>query len=318
VGAVKQAPKWALAGLVLVVGIVGTSVAAADENTPCTSGRAPPTISLVDPGAGGVLYATQELRVRLSQDGEAGVDARTIAAPGARVETEGAELYESTAALLTADQPGPLTVTVRAADRDPALDPGDTGADTECTHTVSATFDILPATATKIGKLRRPRLVDRARNLWYRRVVYSFTVTPSGPGANRSPLTVRARVARRAKFPGVRSRAVSWTYGMREYDYAEKHGCNLICAPLGPRGFSKGTGVDVEELGSRGLKVSVHVPTGYFSRNALDGRLIPTPFGVDVEVSQSGLRIARLRAAGRCDSYGQAARCQFKKARTSP
>ena len=48
----------------------------------------------------------------------------------------------------------------------------------------------------------------------------------------------------------------------------------------------------------------------------LDGRLIPTPFGVDVEVFQSGLRIARLRAAGRCDSYGQAARCRFEKART--
>jgi hypothetical protein len=316
--AVGQAPKWALAALALAVGIVGTPVAAADENTPCTSGRAKPTMALVDPGAGGVLYATQGLRLTLFQDGEAGVDVRSITAPGARVDAVDAEVGGDAAALLTADQPGPLTVTVLVADRDPALDPGDTGADTECTHTVSANFDILPATATKIGKLRRPRLVDRARNLWYRRVVYSFAVTPSGPGANRSPITVRARVARRAKFPGARARAISWTYGMREFDYVENHGCNLICAPLGPRGFSKGTGVDVEELGPRGLKVFVHVPTGYFSRNALDGRLIPTPFGVDVEVFQSGMRIARLRAAGRCDSYGQAANCHFKKARTNP
>jgi hypothetical protein len=89
------------------------------------------------------------------------------------------------------------------------------------------------------------------------------------------------------------------------------------CAPLGPRGFAKGTGVDVEERGSRGLKVSVNVPTGCFSRNALDARLIPTPFGVDVDVFQSGVRIARLRAAGRCDSYRQAANCRFKKARTN-
>src|SRR5688500_4989340 len=65
-------------------------------------------------------------------------------------------------------------------------------------------LQVLAATATKVGKRRRPRLVDRARNLWYRRVVYSFTVTPSGPGANRSPLTVRARVAGRARFPGGR------------------------------------------------------------------------------------------------------------------
>jgi hypothetical protein len=271
----------------------------------------------VDPGADGVLHATQELRVKLSQAGEPGVEARSITAPGARVDVEGAELYGGTAALLTIDQPGPLTVTVQAADRDPALDPGDTGADTDCTHTVSATFDILAPTPTAVGKLRRPRLVDRARNLWYRRVVYSFTVTPSGAGADRSPLTVRARVAKRAKFPGARSRAVSWAYGMREHDYVERHGCNLICAPLGPRGFSKGTGIRVEERGSRGLKISVDVPTGYFSRNALDSRLIPTPFGVDVEVFQSGVRIARLRAAGRCDSYGQAARCHFKRARAA-
>jgi hypothetical protein len=63
--------------------------------------------------------------------------------------------------------------------------------------------------------------------------------------------------------------------------------------------------------------VSVNVPTGCFSRNALDARLIPTPFGVDVDVFQSGVRIARLRAAGRCDSYRQAANCRFKKARTN-
>jgi hypothetical protein len=275
-------------------------------------------ISLVDPGAGPALYATQELRVKLSQAGEPGVEARSVTAPGARVDIEGAEGSGGASALLTIDQPGPLTVTVQAADSDPALDPGDTGADTECTHTVSATFDILAPTATEVGKLRRPRLVDRARNLWYRRVVYSFTVTPSGPGANRSPLTVRTRVVRRATFPGARSRAVSWAYGMREFDYVEKRGCNLICAPEGPRGFSKGIGVRVEELGTRGLKLSVDVPTGYFSRNGLDNRLIPTPFGVDVEVFQSGVRIARLRAAGRCDSYGQAANCRFKKARTSP
>ncbi len=303
--------------LVGVLVLILVAPAAADENTPCTPSKPRPSIALVDPGAGAAIYATQELRVKLSLPGVSGFGARSVTAPGARVDMEGAE-GTGAAALLTIDQPGPLTVTARVADEDPALDPGDTGADTECTHTVSASFDILAPTATKVGKLRRPRLVDRARNLWYRRVAYSFRVSPSGPGADRSPLTVRARVARRARYPGARSRVVSWAYGMREHDYVEKRGCNLICAPEGPRGFSKGIGVRVEELGRRGLKVSVDVPTGYFSRNGLDNRLIPTPFGVDVEVFQSGVRIARLRAAGRCDSYGQAANCRFKKARTRP
>jgi hypothetical protein len=39
----------------------------------------------------------------------------------------------------------------------------------------------------------------------------------------------------------------------------------------------------------------------------------PTPFGVDVEVLQSGQRIARVRIAARCDSYRQSSRCRFKR-----
>ena len=61
-----------------------------------------------------------------------------------------------------------------------------------------------------------------------------------------------------------------------------------------------------------GLKVTVTAPTGlhFFARG--DERFKPTPYGVDVEVLQSGHRVARLRVAGRCDSFGQSSTCRFK------
>ena len=58
------------------------------------------------------------------------------------------------------------------------------------------------------------------------------------------------------------------------------------------------------------------VPTSYPRGGR--GRIIPTPWGVDVEVLQSGRRVARLRAAGRCTQGGQAAKCTFKKVSTKP
>jgi len=65
---------------------------------------------------------------------------------------------------------------------------------------------------------------------------------------------------------------------------------------------------------SSDLKVIVLVPASYSRGN----RIIPTPWGVDVVVLQSGRRVARLRAAGRCTQGGQAARCTFKMASTKP
>jgi len=304
--------------LLLSIGVLAVpSGAAADENTPCTGSRPKPQMTLVDRGAGSAVYATQELGVKLTQAGEEGVGIRSIAAPGARVDTE--EAGGGFAALLWIDRPGPLTVTVRAADRDPALDPANKGADTECTHTLSQTFDISAATVTKASKLRRPFLVDRRRRLWYRRVVYSFSVRPEGAGADRSPLTVRARTIRRARYPSPRTRAVSQVYGLRAFDIKEppfKRGCqSLVCPPKARNGSAKALEVRVDE-GRGGLKISVVVPTAYPSKSGR--RLIPTPWGADIEVFQSGRRVARLRVAGRCTEGGQAARCTFKRASTKP
>ena len=293
------------------------STAAADENTPCTASRAKPRIVLAEKGSPTTLYATHELRLSLAQapGGEAGV--RSVEAPGARVDREGGE--GTAAALLWVDRPGPVTVTVRAVDKDPALDPAKKGVDTDCTHILSQTFTITPATVTKAGKLKRPFLVDRRRRLWYRRVSYSFAVAPKGAGADRSPLTVRARATRRAVYPSARTPAITQTFGLRGFDATEppfKRGCQALICPAKQGSYSKG--LTVYAFGRPGgLRVLVDVPTSYPSK-VLGRRVIPTPWGLDVEIFQSGRRVARLRAAGRCTQGGQAARCTFKKASTKP
>ncbi|HYI38237.1 MAG TPA: hypothetical protein VEX39_16650 [Thermoleophilaceae bacterium] len=304
--------------LALAAVAVAPSTAAAAENTPCTASRAKPQIVLAEKGAGAALYATHDLRLSLAQGPAGEAEVRSIVAPGARLDAEG---ESGAAALLWVDRPGPLTVTVRAADRDPALDPGSTGADTACTHVLSRTFTIAPAVGAKAGKLRRPRLVDRARRLWHRRVEYSFSVVAKGPKADLSPLTVRVRATRRGRFPGSGTRAVSHLFGRRAFEETEEprsRGCAqgaLICPqyrgsyPKGPTVYAWGR--------AGGVRVLVAVPTSYPSK-VLGRRHIPTPWGVDVEVLQSGRRVARLRAAGRCTQGGQAAKCTFKKASTKP
>ena len=284
--------------------------APADENTPCTAARPAPQLALTEKGGGTTLYATHELRATLTQDGEVG-GARSITAPGARVDTE-----SEGGGSLWADKPGPLTVTARALDRDPALGSGASG---ECTHVVSRTFTIAPAAITRPGKLKRPFLVDRRRRLWYRNVIYAFTVAPKGPGADRSPLTVRARTTRRARYPSARVRAVTQVFGLRDFDAVEppfKRGCqSLICPPKARNGSPKAMEVSVFDRPG-GIRVQADAPTAYPSKNGR--RLIPTPWGVDVEVFQSGRRVARLRAAGRCTEGGQAARCTFRRVSTKP
>jgi len=296
---------------------IAPSTVAADVNTPCTASRAKPQIVLVDRNRATTPTATHELGLKLTQAGASGVEVRSIHAPGARVDTEGAAGEAN--ALLWVDKPGPLTVTVSAADEDPALDPARRGIDTACTHTVSQTFAIAPATVTRAGKLKRPFLVDRARRLWHRRVYYSFSVAPKGPGADRSPLTVRARATRKSKYPSARTRAVTQAYGLRDFDVKEplpSRSCGeetLICPPMAGS-FAKGLTVYGFRDGG-GVKIMVMVPTSYPSR-VLGRRHIPTPWGVDVEIFQSGRRVARLRAAGRCTEGGQAARCTFKRVST--
>jgi len=252
--------------------------------------------------------------VRFGSSGRDYTEVRSFTAPGASVR---GGLSPDDDTTLVSDDPGPLPLAAVFLIQHDGTTFDDKGY--TCTMTVKQTVELRAPNRAAVGKLSRPRLVDRRRNLWYRRVVYSFSVLAKGAAADRSPFAVRARATRRAKYPGAGTRAFSRIYGLRGFDFVEqryRNGCEgaLICAPETSRGFAKGIGVRVEELGGRGLKVSVDVPTSYPAGN----RIIPTPWGVDVEVLQSGRRIARLRAAGRCTAGGQAARCTFKKASTKP
>ena len=306
--------SWIALSVTLILCFAAPAGATAAEGDPCPANQPRPTISVSDPAGAGSLYATHILRLRFGASGDDSTELRSFTAPGARI--LGDDNRE-----VVSDRPGQLTLTAVFFIQHYGTTFDD--KDYSCSMTVTQAVDLkAPNRATVVGRLKRPRLVDRARNLWYRRVEYSFVVKRPSAAADLSPLTVRARAVRRARYPKASTKAFTRVFGQREFDTVEqryRNGCEggLICQPEGPRGFAKGIGVRVNEV-SRGLEISVDVPTGYFSRNALKNRIIPTPFGVDVQVFQSGKRIARLRAAGRCDSYGQAANCRFKKVRTKP
>ena len=305
--------RWIALSLTPILFFAASGGARAAEGDPCPANQPRPTISVTDPAGAGSLYATHILRVRFGASGEDDTELRSFAAPGARI------LPDDNNPEVVSDTPGQLTLTAEFF-----IQHNGTSFDDRsytCTMTVTQTVGLQAPNRAVVGRLTRPRLVDRRRNLWFRNVTYSFTVTSAKAAADRSPFTVRARATSRAKYPGARVRALSRVFGQREFDTVEqryRNGCfeMLICAPETARGFAKGIGVLVDQrVGA--LKVFVFVPTSYPSR-VLGRRAIPTPWGVDVEVLQSGRRIARLRAAGRCTQGGQAARCTFKKASTKP
>ena len=219
------------------------------------------------------------------------------------------------------DTPGPLTLTavvvIRDTERLPSQD------DYSCTTTVTTTVALQAATPAVFGDFKRPRFIVPERKLYSPQPDFSFTVKPAKVGDDKSPFTVRARASRRLKVPGRGLKAASHEYPLREFEFPAGEGprCELICPPETSRGFAKSVGVRVDRIGRNsglgGLKVNVISPTGvYFSRGS-DEAFRPTPFGVDVEVLQSGRRIARLRVAARCDSSGQSSRCKFKRISTA-
>jgi len=303
--------RWIPFPVALISFLAAAGSASAAEGDPCPANQPRPTISVSDPAGAGSLYATHILRMRFTQSGNDYTQLRSLTAPGARI------FQDDDTVELVSDSAGRLTLTAAFLIEHNGTSFAD--KDYTCSMTVTQTVELRTPNRATVGALTRPRLVDRKRNLWYRRVVYSFTVTPAKAGTDLSPVTVRARATPRAKYPGAGVRALSRVFGQREFDTVEqryRNGCfeALICAPETARGFAKGIGVLVDERGGGALKVIVLVPTSYSRGN----RIIPTPWGVDVEVLQSGRRVARLRAAGRCTQGGQAARCTFKKASTKP
>lgn len=303
--------RWIALPFTLILFVTAPAGARAAEGDPCPANQPRPTISVLDPAGAGSLYATHILRLRFGQSGNDSTELRSFAAPGARI------LGDDNSPELVSDSPGQLTLTAVFLIQHDSTSFQDNGY--TCSMTVMQNVELKAPNRAVFGRLTRPRLVDRKRHLWYRRVTYSFTVKSAKSAADRSPFTVRARATRRAKYPGARVRALSRVFGQREFDTVEqryRNGCfqALICAPETARGsFAKGLGVLVDQVNGR-LKVLVTVPTSYPRGN----RIIPTPWGVDIEVFQRGRRVARLRAAGRCTAGGQAAKCTFKKVSTKP
>jgi hypothetical protein len=291
----------------LVVLLAAPASAAAYDPPPCPSDQPRPTLSVTDPKGAGSLYATHILRANLQ-----GGEARSFTAPGARIFTQDDESRPT----LVTDSSGPLTVTAVVVIRDTETLPYQD--DYSCTTTVATTVDLLAPAPSVFGDFKRPRYIVPARKLYSPSPDFSFTVKLAKVGADQSRFTVRARGASRMKVPRPGAKTASHDYPLREFEVGDgegSRGCELLCSPVTDRGFQKRIAVGVDRV-SRGLKVTVTTPNGlhFWARGA--ERFKPTPWGVDVEVLQSGHRIARLRAAARCDSFGQSSTCRFKTVST--
>jgi hypothetical protein len=305
---VTRAQLSVLAAVLVTFLSVPSIAVAGYEPPPCPPDQPPPTLSLSDPKGAGSFFATHVLRAKVE-----GGEVRSFTAPGARIFSQD----DASRPELVSDTPGPLTATavvvIRDTERLPYQD------DYSCTTSVATTVELLAPAASVFGNFRRPRYIVPARKLYSPSPTFSFTVKLAKVGVDLSPFTVRARGSSRLKVPGAGAKQASHNYALREFeipDREESRRCELLCTPVTDRGFAKRIAVHVEQLGTRpgagGVKITVEPPTGlhFFARG--DERFKPTPWGVDVEVLQSGRRLARLRAAGRCDSFGQSSTCRFK------
>lgn len=294
---------------VLVTFLSVPSIAVAYEPPPCPADQPPPTLSVSDPKGAGSLFATHVLRAKIQ-----GGEVRSFSAPGARIFNQD----DASRPELVSDTPGPLTATavvvITDTERLPYQD------DYSCTTSVAATVDLLAPGPSVFGNFKRPRYIVPARKLYSPSPDFSFTVKLAKVGADLSPFTVRARGSSRLRVPAAGVRPASHVFFLREFELEEHSGggCALLCSPVTSRGFLKRVEVGAGPLDTRpgGLKVTVTAPTGlhFFARGA--ERFKPTPYGVDVEVLQSGHRVARLRVAARCDSFGQSSTCRFKTINT--
>jgi hypothetical protein len=302
--------RIAAATLLALATLPGT--AWADENAPCPADQPQPPVTLSEPGSGGILYATHVLRVRLGQPSSGSAEGRSFAASAGQV-LPGDDEND---ALLVTDASGPVTVTAVALIRDDRLPSAD---DYSCTMTVSATFTLEPPAPTLFENFRRPQYTAPKLKLYSYAPKFYFRVRYAKTGGDQSPLTVRAAWTRKLRLPGARAKRVTKEYRLRDFEQEDDEGgrgCEFVCSPRARGGFAKSIEIRVDELG-RGLEITVDVPTGYGVLRRGRYSFKPTPFGLDLEVLQSGRRVARLRTIARCDSGGQASRCRFRKIDTN-
>lgn len=111
---------------------------------------------------------------------------------------------------------------------------------------------------------------------------FAFRVTRPSSGVDLRPLTARARVVRKPRFPGAGAKATKLLFDLRPGDGEENSSggrCRLICQTR------RSPGVIVRRSGG-GFAVKVG----------------PLPIR-DPPQATGGRRISRLRVAGRCDGF---------------
>jgi hypothetical protein len=303
--------RWPwLAGLTVAALAAAAPVAGQSQPPPCSSAVGRPSIAIEEHGSS-VLYATHNLALKVS--GNFDVQVRSVSAPAAHVDLEPEENPEGGPVLVT-DKAGafPVTAVFKAFEHDGS----------ECTTSASTTAQLAAPARSTAGKLKRPHYLVKKRRLYPANPTFRFKVAPDKAAPDRSPFTVRARVSRRLKLPGKGAKAKTKTYPQREFEFKEpKHlqnGCQyeLVCPRRTARGFAKGVEVGVRPIGggrlaTKGLRLVVTSPSGYPADRAL--KFFQSPWGLDLQVLQSGRQIARLKVVARCSGGGQSSRCRFKK-----
>ena len=300
-------------------------VATAASGDPCTA-AAGAALKVTDPAGGGATYATHPLTVTaVGADDDTGVASSSASAPGAR-RLDDSDIGN---AVFLRDSPGPLTITGDVGTTDPSR-PAD---DRSCTARVSTTVQLLPA-LTPLISLKRPRKGRDGRGALIYEPNPPFTIiVKHRTGSNRTPITVRARLTRRLRLPKKGVKAATEVVAQRAADFVGQEDVGgagrcreLICGRKTKQGgWLKSPNVFVfpsesEKLFSKGLKVKLESPDGYpppFRRGRAQ-RDRKTPFGADIELIQSGRRIARLRIVASCLGGGQSSKCRFRKLSTKP
>lgn len=163
------------------------------------------------------------------------------------------------------DTPGPVPVTVKWSHFSTQLG-------TSCTASASTTFAIEPARPLR-------HRAPRARGLGVSELTWFVFI---GKNADRRPVQMRVRGARRARPPRPSLPVTTTTLGLRAGDGAREG----------------------RTLRSAGFRISAR----YFERDDLfritmRSRSRPRRFGVELDLQQAGRRIVRTRVVGHCVRY---------------
>ncbi|MDQ5832002.1 MAG: hypothetical protein M3550_02960, partial [Actinomycetota bacterium] len=197
--------------------------------------------------------------------------------------------YDPEAGTLFSDTPGSLPVSAVVGSEEPTGD--------RCDITVTTTLSLLSPRPWQVGALFTPARSQRSSST--RPLEFSFRVMRPSTGVDLRPVTARARVVRKLRFPGAGARAKARTFDLRAADgddFASGGGCPPVCESR------RSPGVIVRRSGG-GFAVEVGPLPISEPPQAAGGLRIARPYGVDVELLQGGRRIAWLRVARRCDGF---------------